>query len=240
MNEKPENLAAAPPDLAAAIRKARLENAERAEAIADLREIETARLSELEAALRPIVEQAPPEVDLFDLALTPGDHPRLFLDMIAFIDMAHDKRTYRFYQDTRSGRVLIAESAKVEPIVAAATNYVARRLVERERALSSDWRAEQAQTDGAEGPKAWPIASGPAREPRLALARAHEAVRLASPEPEAKQRRRFLSILGRAFSVLLMLIGAVTLAFFLGVAAYFAWTLWARDLWAHWIGPAPF
>src|SRR6516164_8399865 len=104
MDDKPDNVPA-PPDLAAAIRQARVENAERAEAIAEVRELEIGRLTALESALKPVVDQAPPDVDLFDLALAPGEHPRLFLDMIAFVDMAHDKRTYRFYQDTRHGRV---------------------------------------------------------------------------------------------------------------------------------------
>jgi hypothetical protein len=119
MNDKPESQPAAAPDLAAAIRQARVENAERADAIAELREIEIGRLSLLEGALKPVLDQAPAEVDLFDLALTHGDHPRLFIDMLAFVDMAHDLRTYRFYQDTRRGRLLIAESRSLEKITAA-------------------------------------------------------------------------------------------------------------------------
>ena len=82
--------------------------------------------------------QAPPGVDLFDLTLSKGDRPRVFLDMVAFIEMARDRRTYRFFQDTVYGRVLIAESPKIDTIVAAGANYVARRLVERERALTSE------------------------------------------------------------------------------------------------------
>ena len=136
-DEKPAALPAPPSDLAAAVRRARVENAERAEAITDLREIEAARLALLESALKPVVGQAPPGVDLFDLALAPGDHPRLFIDMIAFVDMARDRRTYRFYQDTRHGRVLIAQTPSIDKVAAAVTNYVARRLVERERALAS-------------------------------------------------------------------------------------------------------
>ena len=136
--------ASAQPDLAAAIRQARIENAERAEAVADLREIELSRLALLEEALKSVVGQAPPAVDMFDLALTKGEHPRLFLDMIAFVDMAHDRRAYRFFQDTRHGRVLIAESQSIDTIAAAVANYVARRLVERERALASDGRAAEA------------------------------------------------------------------------------------------------
>src|SRR5271165_1115524 len=59
MNDKPEN-ASAQPDLAAAIRQARVENAERAEAIADLRELQMGRLALLESALKSVVGQAPP------------------------------------------------------------------------------------------------------------------------------------------------------------------------------------
>ncbi len=59
MNDKPGPELAAQPDLAAAIRQARVENAERAEAIADLREIEMGRLTLLESALKPVVGQAP-------------------------------------------------------------------------------------------------------------------------------------------------------------------------------------
>ncbi len=138
MDEKPERPAAGEPDLAAALRRARVENAERAEAVAELREIELGRLALLESALQRVVRQAPAGVDLFDLTLARGDRPRVFLDMIAFIEMARDRRTYRFFQDTLYGRVLIAESPKIDTIVAACTNYVARRLVERERALAAE------------------------------------------------------------------------------------------------------
>jgi hypothetical protein len=145
MDDKPQNVPIEP-DLAASIRQARVENAERADAIAEVRELEIVRLKSLESALAPVVDQAPQGLDLFDLALTQSEHPRLFLDMIAFVDMANDKRTYRFFQDTRNGRVLMAESQSVDTIVAAVADYVARRLVERERAVTVDSRV-------AEGPR---------------------------------------------------------------------------------------
>ena len=118
MDDKPQNVPVQP-DLAASIRQARVENAERADAIAEVRELEIVRLKALESALEPVVDQAPQGLDLFDLALTQSEHPRLFLDMIAFVDMARDKRTYRFFQDSRGGRVLIAESQSIDTIVAA-------------------------------------------------------------------------------------------------------------------------
>jgi hypothetical protein len=250
MNEKPEiQPASPPPDLAAAIRQARVENAERAEAIADLREIETGRLALLETALKPVVAQAPPEVDMFDLALALGDHPRLFVDMIAFVDMAHDRRTYRFHQDTRNGRVLIAESQSVDTIAAAVANYVARRLIERERALASGWpdpqpsqadskapEADNAPLADAKGPRARPLASGSTRAVSLPAGGASEPTAGDRRPP----RRRFVQRLGDALSLFLMMLGSVTLATLIGLGGYLAWTMRLRDLWVEWIGAPPF
>jgi hypothetical protein len=238
MDDKPENVQV-PPDLAAAIRQARVENAERAEAVADLRELEIGRLKALEGALKPVIDQAPADVDLFDLALAPGEHPRLFIDMIAFVDMAHDKRAYRFFQDTRHGRVLIAESQSADAIAAAVADYVARRLIERERALAADWRVAEApqpqpQPEANEAP-AWPIAKTRA----LAWPPPGEAIAAAS-EPKAPPRRRFSGWLGEALSTLLMLLGSITLALLIGIGAYWAWTARLRDLWTQWIGAPPF
>ena len=190
MNDKPEPELAAQPDLAAAIRQARVENAERAEAIADLREIEMGRLALVESALKPVIGQAPPGVDMFDLALAQGDHPRLFVDMIAFVDMAHDRRTYRFHQDTRNGRVLIAESQSVDAIAAAVANYVARRLIERERALASEWPDAQAARAEYKAPQARSAASQSPAGRGQGAARLAVGRRLARARPPPAQGAR--------------------------------------------------
>ena len=52
--------------------------------------------------------------------------------------MGRDKRAYRFLHDTRVGRRVLAESHDIPDIVQAVTSYVARRLVERQRALDED------------------------------------------------------------------------------------------------------
>jgi hypothetical protein len=61
----------------------------------------------------------------------------LWIDPIAHVAMGHDKRTYRFVQDTRYGRKVLAESLQVDEIADAVTHYVASRLIERERAFAS-------------------------------------------------------------------------------------------------------
>jgi hypothetical protein len=118
-----------------ALRKARIEAADRTGVVVDLRDAEVARLEILSEALDPLFGQIPEKVDLFDRGISQGDTPRLWIDAVAHIVMGRDKRIYRFVQDTRFGRIVIAESHDVAAMVDAVTDYVARRLIERERAL---------------------------------------------------------------------------------------------------------
>jgi len=130
--------------LKAAIRRARVEAAERSDVMAELRGAEIARLEMLRDALDPVLREVPADVDFFDAGIMPADHPRLFIDMIGFIEMGRDRRLYRFVQDTQHGRVVLAESEKIETMVKAVTDYIARRLVEREKALAADTMAANA------------------------------------------------------------------------------------------------
>lgn len=130
--------AGSPRALAEALRRARVENAERAEALWQVRGAEAARLELLRDRLQPIFEEIPSDCDMFDFALSQGSRPRLFLDMIAFVEIGRDGKTYALLQDTRQGRVRLAESALIDEMARAVADYVARRLIERERALAGD------------------------------------------------------------------------------------------------------
>ena len=136
----------APDSLKDAVREARIEAAERSAVVVDLRDAEVARLELLNEALDPLFAEIPSEVDLFDRGVSKGDVPRLWIDVIAHLVMGHDKRQYRFVQDTRYGRAVLAESYEVADIKQAVTRYVAGRLVERERALADDAGRPVAQT----------------------------------------------------------------------------------------------
>ena len=159
--------------------------------------------------------------------------------MVAFVEMGRDRRTYRFFQDTLHGRVLIAESQQIERIVAAITNYVARRLVERERALAvecgdDEWR-----------PAVWPTRQvAPAeeafRKPEPPEAKAETPALAAAFRGAAPSEKTFGQRIGDAFAFLLMTLGSATLICLLALCGYFAWTLRLRGLWAHWFGLPPF
>ena len=129
-----------------AVREARIESAERSGVVVDLRDAELARLELLNEALDPLFADIPDDIELFDRGISHGDTPRLWIDVVAHVVMGRDKRMYRFVQDSRYGRKVQAESFEPDQIVAAVTRYVARRLVERERALT--------ETPGALSPQA--------------------------------------------------------------------------------------
>jgi hypothetical protein len=118
-----------------ALRRARIEAADRTAVVVDLRDAEVARLEILNDALDPLFAQVPEQIDLFDRGISQGETPRLWIDVVAHVVMGRDKRNYRFVQDTRFGRIVLAESHEVAAIVDAVTDYVARRMIEREHAL---------------------------------------------------------------------------------------------------------
>ena len=98
-----------PERLKDALRKARVDQAERNAVVVDLHDAEVARLELLDEALDPLFEEIPKEVDLFDRGISRGETPRLWIDAIAHVAMGRDKRIYRFLQDTRYGRKVLAE-----------------------------------------------------------------------------------------------------------------------------------
>jgi hypothetical protein len=151
-----------------AVRSARIEAAERSAVIVELRDAEAARLEMLNEALEPVFADIPPEhAEMFDRGITGGSQPRLWIDMVAHVAMGRDKRTYRFMQDTVHGRRVLAESLEIQPIVDAATRYVARRLVAREHLLAGT------ATDSMRPALSWSMVASPiakwSRDPRVVL-----------------------------------------------------------------------
>src|SRR6185437_14342110 len=136
-----------PTRLRDALRQARIEAADRTGVVVELRDAEVARLEILNEALDPLFAEVPEKVDLFDRGVSQGETPRLWIDVVAHIVMGRDKRIYRFVQDTRFGRIVLAESHDVPVIVDAVTDYVARRMIEREHAMVATPMVEPAPVE---------------------------------------------------------------------------------------------
>ena len=142
----------APNALKDAVREARIEAAERSGVVVDLRDAEMARLELLNEALEPLFNEIPAEVELFDRGISRGDTPRLWIDVIAHVEMGRDKRQYRFVQDTRYGRAVLAESHEMArdrgrgDALRRAPADRARARAGRRRGLGTGHRAEDASS----------------------------------------------------------------------------------------------
>lgn len=126
-----------PAELRAALRRARIADAERSGAIYDLRAADLARLELLEETVQPIFAALPAAAELFEPGLLPSERPRFFIDAVAFVELARDHRTYRLLLDTLEGRIVLGESVDPEVMRRYVGDHVARRLLAREKALAS-------------------------------------------------------------------------------------------------------
>jgi hypothetical protein len=61
--------------------------------------------------------------------------------MTSFVRMGRDRRQYEFVKDTRMGRQMLGETDEREKMARMVTNYVAERMLERERLIEGDWVA---------------------------------------------------------------------------------------------------
>ncbi len=123
--------------LATAMNEARAALAGREEAAEEARESGFARLQALRGKLAPLYAAIPRDVELFDLGFVTPEKPRLFVDIIAYVEPQRAGAPgYRFVQESRSGRSLLLETEDEAALIGEITRYVAQRLVMRERALA--------------------------------------------------------------------------------------------------------
>lgn len=131
--------------LAATIREVKNAYADRDDVVVDIREGQLTRLELLADDLKPVFGEIPADDDRFDLAISAGSQPRLWIDAVAHVTMARDRRTYRFLRDTHLGRVVLIESSDIARVTDQVTRYIAGRIIERNRMLEGDFQNEQVQ-----------------------------------------------------------------------------------------------
>ncbi|MBD1547260.1 hypothetical protein [Roseibium aggregatum] len=151
-----------------AIRKVQLGEVERSDVVVELQDTERARLEMLADEMKDVFKEIPEDDDQFTLQIVAGSTPRFWIDVTGHVVIAGDRRTYRFVKDTRLGRVVILETAEIDDMADCLTEYIAERILEREKALEGDWlnnrlRQVAVEAAGSEGPKSrisWAAAFG--------------------------------------------------------------------------------
>ena len=122
--------------LATAMNDARAALAAREVAAEEARGAALARMQALRGKLVPLYAAIPRDVEMFDLGFATPEKPRLFVDIVAYVEPTREGTGYRFVQETRSGRKMLLETEDEAALIREITRYVAQRLVVRERALA--------------------------------------------------------------------------------------------------------
>mgnify|MGYP000179512930 CR=1 FL=1 len=122
-----------------AIRKVQLGEVERSDVVVELQDTERARLEMLSEEMKDVFKEIPEDDDQFTLQIAAGSTPRFWVDATSHVVIAGDRRTYRFLKDTRLGRVVVLETAEIDDMADCLTEYIAERILEREKAIEGDW-----------------------------------------------------------------------------------------------------
>ncbi|SDR33946.1 hypothetical protein [Pseudovibrio sp. Tun.PSC04-5.I4] len=122
-----------------AIRNVRIAGMERTDVVVALQESEKARLEMLSEELIDVFKEIPEDDDQFSFQIVPGTQPRLWIDMTSHVLMGRDKHSYRFVKETRLGRMVLLETADIDDMADCITEYIAERIIEKERTLEADW-----------------------------------------------------------------------------------------------------
>jgi len=124
---------AASRSLREAIRKARLEEAERLDVTADTRDGEIARLELLKSELETVFAETPQNDDRFNLALVPSRPARLWIDLFTYVVVEDSSGAYLFIRNSENGRRTLFSANMVAEMADRITNYMAQEIVRRQR-----------------------------------------------------------------------------------------------------------
>jgi hypothetical protein len=135
MEESAKSIArpAASRSLREAIRKARLDEADRLDRSADHRDGEIARLELLKAELEAVFAEIPDHDDRFNLVLVPSRPARLWIDLFTYAALDDASGAYLFVRNSESGRRTLFSSSNVADMADRITRYMAQEIVRRER-----------------------------------------------------------------------------------------------------------
>lgn len=128
-----------------ALREARVAEAMHREAALAFRDSKSLRLQVLKLEIEAAVAGSPEAQRNFDVALSPSDPPKLWIDAISFVEMEPDHRTYRLVQDTSGGREILGETTDGAEMLNAVKRLMAHRIISRERQVAGTHPASSSQ-----------------------------------------------------------------------------------------------
>ena len=115
------------------LRNARLAEDARHEAFSGLIDARMLRLGALRDAVLPQISQNENARELFELSVSTGATPRLWVDLVSSVVMEPDPKHYRLVQDLPEGRETLFETESLNEMKSYLTRFLAHRLIEEAR-----------------------------------------------------------------------------------------------------------
>jgi hypothetical protein len=120
-----------------ALRKARLAEAFHLDALSQVKDARSLRLLALRDEILPLLQAHPLAQDYVELAIAPGDTPRLWIDLITSVVIAPDTQTYRLEQDRDGRRDVLFESESLPDMRDQLLATIAHRVIARTRSAAA-------------------------------------------------------------------------------------------------------
>ncbi len=119
-----------------ALKKARLAEAAQVDALLNVKEARSLRLAALRELLLPQLQGHPMAQGFTELAIQPGDTPRLWIDLITSVAMEPDTRNFRLEQERDGRREVLHETSNLEDMAREVLKHIAHRVIAREKAAA--------------------------------------------------------------------------------------------------------
>jgi hypothetical protein len=120
-----------------ALKSARLAEAAQLDALLNVREARSLRLSALRESLLPYLVDHPMAQGFTELALQPGETPRLWIDLISCVVVEPDTRIMRLQQERDGHRDVLHETVDIDEMSRVVLKYIAHRVIARERVAAT-------------------------------------------------------------------------------------------------------
>ena len=122
--------------LTMALIEARLAQAAQFDAVARVHDARTLRLEALRDSVVPELANSPHLRELVEINVQDGETPRLWIDLITYVEMEPDPKSYRLVQSSERGLETIFETRDAEQMKHYVLRQVAHRAVAVKRAIA--------------------------------------------------------------------------------------------------------
>jgi hypothetical protein len=130
-------IVAAPEAFDKILKRARLAEAAHADALANVRDARDLRLQALRNAVLPRLSGHSDALQYVELAVQPGETPRLWIDLITSVVVAPDTRNFQLQQEQDGGRATLYETDDLDDMADQVLRIIAHRAIAKKRAIAA-------------------------------------------------------------------------------------------------------